>query len=235
MPALPRRHLVLIPGLLCNGLLCSDQISRLCNLADVEVSYITDGETITEMAETVLNSAPECFSLAGFSLGSQVALEIMKLAGDRVDRLALLSATRGGLLPPVATAIQKAILLIEEGGFEQYLELAYPTYVSPIRRNDSALKKVFLEMAAEVGSEAGIRQMRALLALDAPFSGLNEIHCPTIVIGGEEDRRTTPEAHQLLAQEIPDSHLFMVKNAAHFTLLERPAAVTDLLLDWLNN
>jgi pimeloyl-ACP methyl ester carboxylesterase len=225
--------LVLIPGLFCNSLLWRSQISGLCDLAEIEVPNITRAETITDMAQAILSSAPDRFSLAGFSLGSQVALEIMRIAGDRVDRLALLSATHGGVLPPVAKALHEAILTIEQRGIEQYLEAAYPTYVGPARLKDSALKNIFLEMAREIGPDAGIRQIRALLGLQIPFSNLKAIRCPTFVIGGQEDRRTTPQAHLLLSQEIPDSQLIMVENAAHFTPLEQPETITNLLRQWL--
>ncbi len=103
------------------------RIASLAGYTDVTVADITRQRTITEMAEAVLEIGPERFALAGFSLGSQVALEVMRLSKDRVDRLALLSATHGGLLPPVGMAIRHAVSLIEQDGFDQYLETAYST------------------------------------------------------------------------------------------------------------
>src|ERR1700677_3773398 len=103
------QSLVLIPGLLCDRRLWNSQIVGLSNSAEVLVADIAKQNTVSEMAAAVVEKAPEHFSLAGFSLGSQVALEIMRTSPHRVDRLALLSATRGGLLPPVETAIHQAI------------------------------------------------------------------------------------------------------------------------------
>jgi pimeloyl-ACP methyl ester carboxylesterase len=226
-------RLILIPGLLCNRLLWSSQIAGLQGRAEISVADITEQPTIEGMAAGVLQRAPERFALAGFSLGSQVALEMMQVAGSRIKRLALLSATHGGLLPAVATAIQRAIGVIECGGFDEYLETAYPTYFAASHAEDGALKRAFLEMAHAIGAEAGLRQMRALLAVHKPFMNLNQIHCPTLIIGGREDHRTTPEAHALLAQEIPGSKLAMVDGAAHFTPLEQPDQVTSLLEHWL--
>jgi pimeloyl-ACP methyl ester carboxylesterase len=154
------------------------------------------------VASAVLERSPERFSLAGFSLGSQVALEIMRTGKSRVERLALLSATHGGLLPPVETAIHHAVETIESGGFGGYLEAVYPTYVAAARAKDPILKRRFFEMAQAVGQDAGLRQMRALLAIKEPFPNLDQIHCPTVVIGGRDDRRTTPAAHAALAQEM---------------------------------
>jgi pimeloyl-ACP methyl ester carboxylesterase len=124
------------------------------------------------MATAVLEDAPQHFSLAGFSLGSQVALEIMRVAKNRVDRLALLSATRGGLPPPVEAAVRNAIGTIEQGGFDRYLEAAYPMYVAAARAADPVLQRSYVNMAYAVGQVAGLRQMRALLAIGAPFTDL---------------------------------------------------------------
>jgi pimeloyl-ACP methyl ester carboxylesterase len=54
-----------------------------------------------------------------------------------------------------------------------------------------------------------------------------------VAIGGREDRRTTPAAHEELAGEIPGSTLVMVDGAAHFTPLEQPEIVTEVLRRWL--
>ncbi len=228
MPAL-----ILIPGLLCDQTLWSSQIEALRSHADITVADITEQSTRSEMAVEVLESSPEHFSLAGFSLGSQVALEIMRLSGERVDRLALLSATHGGLPPAVKNSILHAVAVLEQGGFEQYLEEVYPTYVAPCRAEDAELKRVFAMMARTVGVQAGLRQMRALLAIENPFTNLNQISCPTVIVGGREDRRIPPTEHQALAQEISGSELVIIDDAGHFTPLEQPGRVTAVLRHWL--
>ena len=227
------RKLVLIPGLLCNSRLWSAQIAALSAHADIYVPEIVKQTTIAHMASGILDSVRGRFSLAGFSLGSQVALQMMELAADRIDRLALLSATHGGLLPPVQEALRKAILTIEQGSFAEYLESAYPTYVTASHAQDGDIRQSFMDMAYEVGPQSGLLQMKALLELEEPFRHLGQITCPTIVIGGSEDRRTTPAAHETLAREIPHASLLFIEHAAHFTPLEQPAQVTAALRRWM--
>jgi pimeloyl-ACP methyl ester carboxylesterase len=228
MPAL-----TLIPGLLCNRRLWRSQAKGLKTHADITVADITGQSTITDMAVEVLRTAPEHFSLAGFSLGSQVALEIMRLSRERVDRLALLSATHGGLPPAVRSAIRRAVAVLEQGGFEQYLEDVYPTYVARHRAEDAELKDVFVRMAHAVGVQAGLRQMKALLAITNPFNHLEQIRCPTLIVGGRDDGRITPAAHQTLAQEIAGSELVIISDAGHFTPIEQPPSVTAVLRRWM--
>jgi pimeloyl-ACP methyl ester carboxylesterase len=227
------RALVLIPGVLCDARLFARQIAGLSGYAHCSVADITQQESVEAMAEAVVAAAPPRFCLAGFSLGSQVALEIMQLSGERVEKLALLSATHGGLLPASAAAFRSSLEPIEHGGFEAYLEGLFPVYFTPSDAQNPELKRIFMDMAHSVGQEAGLRQMRALLALTEPFHNLERIHCPTIIIGGAEDHRTTFEAHELLAREIPNSALVKIENSAHFTTLEQPEKVTQALRQWL--
>jgi len=227
--------LVLIPGLLCDGRLWSEQIKSLAGCASIVVPDIAQHSTILDMANAVLKQSPEHFSMVGFSLGSQVALEVVRACPARVERLALLSATHGGLLPSAEAAIRRAVEVIERQGLNCYLEEAYPTYVAARRIPDESLKRLFMDMAYSVGKEAGLRQMRALLAITNSFSNLDQIHCPTLILGGREDRRTTPEAHQLLNQEIPGSELLIIEDAGHFTPIEQPRIVTEALRRWLTN
>jgi pimeloyl-ACP methyl ester carboxylesterase len=225
--------LVLIPGVLCDERLFAHQIADLGSYATISVANITQQNSVEEMARAVLAAAPERFCLAGFSLGSQVALEIMQIAGDRVERLALLSATHGGLLPASEAAFRKALEPIEHGGFQQYLDDVFPRYFTERDAQNPDLKRIFMDMAHAVGQEAGLRQMRALLGLRAPFQNLDRIRCRTFIIGGAEDHRTTYEAHQILAQEIAGSKLVKIDDSAHFTTLEQPAVVSEALLRWL--
>jgi pimeloyl-ACP methyl ester carboxylesterase len=88
--------LILIPGLFCDQRLWNGQMQVLTSYAEISVADITQQENISEMARAVIEETPAHFSLAGFSLGSQVALGIMRVAKNRVDRLALLRAARGG-------------------------------------------------------------------------------------------------------------------------------------------
>src|SRR5579884_4003287 len=104
-----RPRLLLIPGVLCEQRLWRRQIESLADRFGITVADLTGGESIAEMAEAVLARAPRRFSVAGFSLGGQVALEIARVAGERVERLALLSTPCGEVLPEVRNQIENAI------------------------------------------------------------------------------------------------------------------------------
>eukprot|EP01031_Cornospumella_fuschlensis_P052683 gene52683-biopygen42413 len=56
-----------------------------------------DADTITAMAEAALAVAPPAFALAGHSMGGRVALEVVRLAPERVQQLILMDT--GHLAP----------------------------------------------------------------------------------------------------------------------------------------
>ena len=55
---------------------------------------------------------------------------------------------------------------------------------------------------------------RAILAFDAGGE-LSKIACPTLILGGEEDRIVGPEASRELAEGIPCSELFLYPGLGH--------------------
>ncbi|QES52524.1 alpha/beta hydrolase [Streptomyces venezuelae] len=56
---------------------------------------------------------------------------------------------------------------------------------------------------------------------------------PVTVIAGDKDMITPPEHSEAIAAELPDAELVVLENTGHLLMLERPEAVTGLLLDLL--
>jgi pimeloyl-ACP methyl ester carboxylesterase len=82
--------LVLVPGLMCDEAVWSDVRARMGSAA--EGSVVPDHgfcDDIEGMAVQILRSVPGPLAVAGHSMGGRVALEMCRLAPDRVQRLAL--------------------------------------------------------------------------------------------------------------------------------------------------
>jgi pimeloyl-ACP methyl ester carboxylesterase len=224
---------VLVPGLLCDGALWAGQLDALGGPGRARVADLGAGASVASMAEAVLEAAPERFALAGFSLGGWVALEMVARAPARIERLALLSTTPGALVPSVREHLRRSIALLEAGDLEPYLVDAFVRYVAPARANDATLYATFAAMGRRIGAAAGVRQMRALVDQAGGAGDPSHVACPTVVAGGALDHRTPPAEHAALARAIPGAVLRTIDGAAHFTPLERPDAVADVLVAWL--
>ena len=85
--------LVLLPGLICDSALWARQIQSFEDRFEIRCPSLIGDDDMARLAETVLSGLPECFCLAGLSMGGYVALEMMRQAPARIKRLALLATS----------------------------------------------------------------------------------------------------------------------------------------------
>jgi pimeloyl-ACP methyl ester carboxylesterase len=232
-PMTEKPQLLLLPGLLLDGRLYGAQIDALSDVAAIQIADLTLDDTIAAMAARVLAGAPERFALCGLSMGGYVALEIMRQAPGRVDRLALLDTQAR---PESAEARERRLSLMamaEQGEFAGVLPRLLPLFLHPDRLSDERLIGTLASMAGRVGTEGFLRQQRAILGRADSRPSLAAISCPTLVLCGREDALTPPDLHEEIAAAIPDATLVELPRCGHLSPLEAPAAVTAQLRFWL--
>ena len=226
--------LVLVPGLLCDERLWRHQVEGLADLAGrILVPDVTGGDSVAGMARSILEAAPERFSLAGLSMGGYVSLEIMRQAPDRVEALALLDTSARPDTPEQTEARLALIELAREGRFDEVWRALLPKIVHPDRTGDPDIRSTVREMAHAAGPEGFERQERAIIGRPDSRGDLPAISCPTLVLCGRDDALTPPHLHEELASGIPGARLRQIENCGHLSTLERPEAVTSAMREWL--
>ena len=78
--------LVFLPGMMADARLFLPQLVTLGAKYSVQVILPTQGESVEEMSEFVLDQAPAKFALIGQGLGGAVALDVLRRAAERVTR-----------------------------------------------------------------------------------------------------------------------------------------------------
>ena len=224
---------VLVPGLNCSARLYAAQIPLLWRFGPVTVAAHTRDDTIATIARRVFDDAPPRFALAGLSMGGYIALEIVRQAPNRVDRLALLDTNARDDSPEAQEKRRANIALAENGRFEEAIELVWPMLVHPDRHNDAALKQIHVAMCHDVGAEAYVRQQCAILTRADSRPMLGSIKCPTLVLVGEQDVLTPPVLSEEMAAGIPGARLVKVPHCGHLSTLEQPDAVNAALVEWM--
>ncbi len=225
---------VLIPGLLCSPRLYAEQLPALWQFGPVVVASHRHDDNLAAIAGRILAAAPPRFTLVGLSMGGYLAFEIMRQAGHRVVRLALLNTTAH---PDTAEATQRRyahIALAQDGRFAEVVEMLYRRWVPAARRRDLALQRVIRQMADETGPEAFVRQQLAIMNRPDSRIGLAAIGCPTLVVTGADDQAATPDHAAEMADLIPQSRMIVVPDCGHLSALEQPAAVTQALVGLLS-
>ncbi len=226
---------MLLPGLLCDSALWEPQRTGLADIADVTVADLTRHDSIKAMAGSVLETAPPRFCLAGLSMGGYVALEIMRQAPDRVERLALLDTSARVDTAENFRRRRGLISLARMGRFKGVTPRLLPMLLHPDRLSDEGLTQLVMDMAERVGQEAFIRQQTAILGREDSRPGLSSIDCPTLVICGRQDQITPPELSEELAAGIPQAELFILENCGHLSSIERPDEVNAHFRRWLQD
>lgn len=227
-------RLVLIPGTLCDDRLWSYQIEALSKIIEVKVADISQSDSIKEIANSILQQEPGGFSLAGLSMGGIIALEIMRQAGDRIKRLALLNTNPYSPTEEQKQTFQKYINFCKAGFFQDITPTyLLPNLIHPSRQTDNDLTTLIKEMALNIGPEAYIRQLTALMNRKGSVDILSEISCYTLVLTGKEDRMCPLALHEAMAEGIPNSKLVVIEECGHLSTLEKGEAVTNSLLGWL--
>jgi pimeloyl-ACP methyl ester carboxylesterase len=228
-----RLPIVLVPGLNCSSRLYAPQMPQLWQTGPVLVANHTGDDTMAAIAARILQAAPPRFALAGLSMGGYIALEIVRQAAGRVERLALLD-TGARADPPEAQELRRArIALAESGKFAQVIDATWPIAVHPDHLADAALKAEYIAMAHDVGPQAYVRQQKAIMARVDSRPLLPTIRCPALVLVGAQDALTPPHLADEMAAGIPGARLVKVADCGHISTLEQPAAVTAALMQWL--
>ncbi|WP_057913768.1 alpha/beta fold hydrolase [Peribacillus muralis] len=224
--------LILLPGTLCDERLW--EMVNLSDLAEVKVCDVSKADTIEGLAKSVLEDAPERFALAGLSLGGIISLEIMRLAPERVMKLALLDTNPN---PPQPEQISGWERFIEMANNGQFLDITrkylLPVLIHQDRRHDEALVSKIIDMAEKVGKVGYINQLKAVMTRSDQRSILSTIDCPTMILVGKEDMVCPVQMSEFLKEKIPGARLEIVNHSGHLSALEQPGKVSALLRDWL--
>lgn len=226
--------LVLLPGLLNTRRLFAHQIEALSDIVDCVVPELWHYDSLAAMAEAALKSAPPRFALAGFSMGGYVAFEILRRAGKRVDRLALID-TQATPDSPEATARRRGF--VEQtriGRFHGVHPTLLPQLLHPSHLANARITQPILEMAAEIGAEGFVREQEAIMGRPDSRPLLVDIDVPTLVIVGRQDAVAPLRRSEEMAADVATSRLVVLEECGHMSPLERPAEVASALRHWLN-
>lgn len=222
-----KKSVVLLPALLCNAGLFLHQIKALEKEYDFFVPENGKDTNVADAAKSILNKMPDRFILGGISMGGYIAFEILRQAPERVAGLVLMD-TNARSDPPAAK--EKRLEIIEKAqneGIEAVISSALLDIILPENRNDIN-RHILSHMAITTGVEKYVNEQTLIMNRPDSLSLLSRISCPSLVMGGERDILSPPDAMNNIAEQIPNSLHAIIENSAHLPPIENPAAVTTI-------
>lgn len=237
-PALP---LLLVPGLLCDETVWSAQAIALGRGRPVLSGPFDppeDVDRLDDMARHLLAAVTAArFAVAGHSMGGRIALEIQRLAPERVAGLALLDS---GTAPVPAAAAggaeQRSRLALVALARREGMHAVAAQWLPPMVHPRVVGSPLFDRMVAMVKRNSPARfaaQVQALLHRRDAGPVLRDTRCPVALLCGRQDRWSPPERHLAMQALVPGAVLELVDECGHMSPMEQPEAVTTALAAWL--
>ena len=231
-----KEALLLLPGLLCDATVWRHQLAALSDDYAVKAADGLVGDSISAMAAKLLDQAPPRLSVAGHSMGARVALEMIRMAPERIDRLALLDTGVHPVREGEPARRQILVDLAFRDGMRALAEQWLPPMVhAPNFAAGSELRRALFAMVERMSPELHCDQIHALLTRPPAESVLSAIQCPTLIGVGEFDAWSPLEAHREMKNRIANARLVVFTDSGHMAPMEAPGAVTEALRDWMRS
>jgi len=130
----------------------------------------------------------------------------------------------------------KAIDDILENGIEKFADDSVKIFFAP---DSFSTKKELVAEVREImintSEKSVIKTLLALSKRKETCSKLSEIKVPVLILVGDKDKITPPEAAQFMHEEINGSVMSIIKNAGHLSNLENLGQFNELLKRFLEN
>ena len=186
-----------------------------------------------DVIETIRSLGINRFALVGLSLGSMVAQRVTATLQDQVTAL-ILSNGIAFAPDPVREIWNERMIEAEDSGMAATVESTLARWFTPRFLESSPTPEPVTAMAKTIASTplpGFLAAARGIAALDNRDC-LHRIVTPTLVLAGEMDGASPPQAIKPIADAIPEA-LFATLPAGHLMNLELADAYSARLLEFL--
>jgi len=170
-------------------------------------------------------------ALVSHSMGTLVAQQVMAIAGERIRASALLGPVRN--LPDAARSAQadRAALVRAQGMAAVAGGISQGAVSAKTRSDRPVVSAMIKELLQRQSAEGYAAACEALGGSSPP--DISRVTCPVLGVTGTEDMVCPPDALGAITGEFADSTAVVIDDIGHWTTLEAPAEVNDLLEDFL--
>lgn len=172
--------------------------------------------------------------LCGMSMGGYIAFQFWRKHAERLRGLILCDTKAAADSPEIAASRRETAARVLREGPAAMVEGMMPRLFSKATRRHNpemveGLRTVMLA-ADPHGVAAALYGMAERPDMTA---SLGRIHCPTLVLVGQEDLISPPADMQTMADAIPGAKFVEIPGAAHMAPLESPPDVNGAIAEFL--
>jgi 3-oxoadipate enol-lactonase len=178
---------------------------------------------VTDLLHLMDTLKIEKASLCGLSMGGYIALNAIENHPERFEALVLSDTHCIADPPKVKQKRLDTIESIKAFGVEKYVNDSIENFFAPesFTNHKKAISDV-KEMILNTCEQSLSKTLLALSLRKATCNKLPEITIPVLLIVGEEDKITPPEASELMHEKIKNSTMHIISHAGHLSNMENP-------------
>ncbi len=203
-------------------------------------SSVGDGQyTIEEHVDDLIGlldhlSIPKAVIL-GLSMGGYIALRALERNPERWTAAVLCNTRSEADTNEGRIGRAAAIRMVKKSGSQAFADEFVRKVFAPasFTRVPDAVKMI-TGIIARTPPLAIAGTLLALAGRTDTTGSLSRISVPTLIMVGEHDTTTPPEASRAMHERIARSELHIVPEAAHMSPLENPGLVNSHLMEFLN-
>ena len=224
--------LVFIPGLMLTPRLYDPQVAAFRDRFPIAFGDTLNKGNITAMAEAALAATEDEIIPVGLSMGGYVALEMARLAPQRLKGLIIMDSNAATDSPDRKAERQRLIDMSGLGKFRGVTKTLLAQFIAHANLNDETITMPIMAMAEEVGRDNFILQQQAIMSRRDQFDTLRQLDIPGLFIVGSEDIAFLEPVRDMAAA-MKNSTYVEIADAGHLPTLEEPDAVIDAMEGFL--
>jgi 3-oxoadipate enol-lactonase len=171
--------------------------------------------------------------LCGLSMGGYIALNAIVNFPEYFSGLILCDTNCIADTPETIQKRMKAIETVEKQGLARYAEENMENYFAPEsfenRKEEIAAVR---QMILKTSKLSVINTLLALSRRKETCSQLHRIIVPVLILVGEKDKITPPEAAEAMQGKIDGSLLGIIRYAAHLSNMENPVQFNEQVMEF---
>ncbi len=193
----------------------------------------SDLSTLVHQLQSVCDAEPSPIDIVGFSLGALIAQGFALSYPGRVRRLILVSGVFDRSTSERSAILQR-VADVREGGYLSNVAIAIDRWFAPefAAAHPDVLAAVTERMMNNDAASYAYAYEIFATADKALAAQVHRITCPTLVVTGELDPRSTPAMSHVLAATVANGRAVVLPGARHLTPLEVPEALARLIINF---
>jgi len=227
-----RPTLVLLPGTLCDARIFQHQRRALRDLVDVRALNYQGLDRTGAWLDRLLDQLPERFSLAGFSLGGLWALELLRRAPLRVQRLALIASNARPASARTRRRSAAQWRVWQREGPTAVARSAKPAYFhhpEQLRCHGPLVR----DMAVRTSRQDTRAEFDWVASRPDSLATLRSFAGALLLVSGAQDRLCPPACQREMLQAQPGARWLELPRVGHFVPLEAPTHLSAALRRWM--